>query len=96
MSRIRRPAYHQSIVLTIAEAAKKMDRSPETLRRWIRSGRLPARRIGRHQMVDDRDLRTLIDELFPMAELPAEWQFGDDGSAAPNWVAAVHRSRTGH
>lgn len=31
-----------------------------------------------------------------MAELPDEWKTGDDGSPAPNWVAALHRSRSGH
>ncbi len=30
-----------------------------------------------------------------MAELPEEWRIGDDGSPAPNWVAALHRAR-GH
>jgi hypothetical protein len=31
-----------------------------------------------------------------MAELPEEWKVGDDGLSAPNWVAALHRSRSGH
>lgn len=31
-----------------------------------------------------------------MAELPDEWKVGDDGSPPPNWVAALHRSRSGH
>lgn len=31
-----------------------------------------------------------------MAELPDERKVGDDGSPAPNWVAALHRSRSGH
>jgi hypothetical protein len=33
---------------------------------------------------------------FLMAELPDEWRVGDDGSSAPNWVAALRRSRSGH
>src|ERR1035441_6749592 len=49
----------------------------------------PARQ--RH-VIEDRGLRSIEDELFPMAELPDEWQVGDDGTAAPNWVAALHRS----
>jgi hypothetical protein len=31
-----------------------------------------------------------------MSELPEEWRVGDDGTQAPNWVAALHRSRSGH
>jgi hypothetical protein len=47
-------------------------------------------------MINDHDLRTLEDELSPMAQLPDAWNVGDDGSRAQNWVAALHRSRSGH
>jgi excisionase family DNA binding protein len=83
-------------MLTVAQAADRVGRNPETIRRWIRSGRLPARRVGRRHAIEERDLRMIEDALFPMAELPDEWQVGDDGSMAPNWVAALHRSRSGH
>lgn len=83
-------------MLSVAEAAEKIDRNPETVRRWIRSGRLPARRVGRHHEIKAGDLRRIEDELFPTAELPDEWKVGDDGSPAPNWAAALRRSRSGH
>lgn len=83
-------------VLTVAEAADRLGRNPETVRRWIRSGRLPARRVGARHAIDDRDLRVIEDELHPMSELPEEWRVGDDGTPALNWVAALHRSRSGH
>jgi excisionase family DNA binding protein len=83
-------------VLTVAEAADRLGRNPETVRRWIRSGRLPAQRVGVRHAIDDRDLRVIEDELHPMSELPEEWRVGDDGTPALNWVAALHRSRSGH
>jgi excisionase family DNA binding protein len=83
-------------MLTVAQVADRVGRNPETIRRWIRSGRLPARRIGQHHAIEVRDLRMIEDVLFPMAELPDEWQVGDDGSSAPNWVAALRCSRSGH
>jgi excisionase family DNA binding protein len=83
-------------MLTVTEAADRLGRNPETVRRWIRSGRLAAQRIGRQQMIEDEDLRPILDELYPMSPLPEEWRIGDDGSPAPNWVAALHLSRSGH
>lgn len=84
-----------TVVLTVAEAAARVGRNPETVRRWIRSGRLPARRVSRGHLIEARDLRVIEDELYPMAELPEDWRVGDDGTPAPNWVAALHRSRAG-
>lgn len=66
-------------MLTVAATASRVGRSPATVRRWIQEGRV----------------RAIEDELYPMAELPDEWKTGDDGSPAPNWIAALHRSRTG-
>jgi len=83
-------------VLTVAETAARVERSPDTVRRWIREGRLPAQRQGGRQLIGDRDVRAIEDELHPMAQLPEEWRVGDDGAQAPNWVAALHRSRSGH
>jgi excisionase family DNA binding protein len=83
-------------MLTVAEAADRLGRNPETVRRWIRSGRLPARRVGTRHVIDDGDLRAVEDTMYPMSELPEEWRIGDDGTPALNWVAALHRSRGGH
>ncbi len=97
VSRIRSEARRTILyMLTVAEAADRVGKDPETVRRWIRSGRLRARRVGRRHAISDQDLRAVEDELFPMAELPDEWKVGDDGSPAPNWVAALHRSRRDH
>jgi excisionase family DNA binding protein len=83
-------------MLTVAEAADRVAKDPETVRRWIRSGRLRARRVGIRHAISDQDLLAVEDKLFPMAKLPDEWKLSDDGSPAPNWVAALHRSRRDH
>jgi excisionase family DNA binding protein len=80
-------------MLTVAEAASLLGQDRETIRRWIRSGRLRAQRLAGRYTVELRALRAVENELFPMAELPDEWKIGDDGSPALNWVASLHRSR---
>ena len=82
-------------MLTVEEAATRVGRSPETVRRWIREGRLSATIEGRRRVIDPADLHSVRDELYPMLPLPPEWQRLEDGTPAPNWVAAVALSRNG-
>jgi hypothetical protein len=82
-------------VLTVAEAAVRLGRSLNTIRRWSWEDPLSGRLGKAERVIEDGDVHAIEDELHPMAELPEEWQTGDDGSPAPNWVAALHRSRSG-
>ena len=47
-------------MLSIAAAAKRVDQSTRTVRRWIESGELPAYRLGRRWRIAEADL-----EEFP-------------------------------
>lgn len=50
-------------MLTVLEVAKRLDRDPETTRRWIRCGRLPATKLGlRHRVAED-DLPCTDDDV---------------------------------
>ena len=59
-------------MLTVPEAARRTGRDPETIRRWIRSGKLRARKVGTQHVIEDADLDALVGEgSFP---LPAAWR----------------------
>lgn len=85
-----------AMMLTVAEAAERVGRTPETVRRWIRSGRLPAVTEHGHIAIAPDDLESVRAELYPMLDLPDEWQNFEDGTPVPNWAAAVALGRRGH
>jgi excisionase family DNA binding protein len=81
-------------VLTVLQAARRVGRNPETIRRWIREGKLPARKDGAQHVIDEADLEALSgSETVP---LPPEWQKTFWGGPMPDVVAALRRSRIGH
>lgn len=83
------------MVLSVDQAASSVGRSPETVRRWIRGGRLSAIRDGGRILIDRAELDAVRDELYPMLPLPPQWRLLEDGTPAPNWVAALALSRSG-
>ena len=81
-------------MITVPEAAKRAGRDPETIRRWIRTGRLRARKIGTQHVIEEADLEPLLEaDVVP---LPAPWGQTLTGEAVPDVVHAVRRSRLGH
>jgi excisionase family DNA binding protein len=50
-------------MLTIAEAAERVGRSPGTVRRWIREGRLPAVMERDERLIDSGDLDVVRDSI---------------------------------
>jgi excisionase family DNA binding protein len=83
-------------MLTVPEAARRVGRDPETIRRWIRSGRLRARKVGTQHVIEESDLEAVIDEEPDMLAVPECWLRSDSGRPLPNVVAALRRSRRGH
>lgn len=78
-------------MVTVLEAAQRLGRDPETVRRWIRSGKLPAVKIGLQHMIDEDDLPGNESTL----PLPDAWRRTITGEPMPDVVAAVRRARTG-
>jgi excisionase family DNA binding protein len=83
--------------LTVHEAAALVRRNPETIRRWVRAGRLPHRRVGTTILLYRDDLLDLVSGLEEpaMLALPEAWQRAHSGAPMPNLAAAVHRTRAG-
>ena len=44
------------MALTVPEAARRASRNPETIRRWIREGKLRSRKVGTQHFIEERDL----------------------------------------
>lgn len=81
-------------MMTVPEAARRAGRDPETIRRWIRTGKLRARKIGTQHVIEESDL----DQLLVVASLPVpdRWRRFESGRLQPDWVSALARSRAGH
>ena len=83
-------------MLTVPEAARRIGRNPETIRRWIREGKLRASKVGTQHVLDERDLDAMMEPTSETATLPPAWQRTFWGGPMPDVVAAVRRSRRGH
>ncbi len=82
-------------MLTVPEAARRVARNPETVRRWIREGKLPAERIGTQWIIEDEDLDAIMNGGMSLPR-PKERKKTFYGEPMPDVVAAIRRSRMGH
>ena len=48
------------VAVSVAEAARITGLHPETVREYLRAGRIKGRQIGRTWIVEERDLRTFM------------------------------------
>jgi excisionase family DNA binding protein len=80
-------------VLTVPEAARRLHRDPETVRRWIRSGRLRARKIGTQHVIEEADLaEATAARVLP---IPPAWARTPTGEPMPDVLSALRTSRAG-
>jgi len=83
-------------MLTVPEAAKRVGRDPETVRRWIRSGRLPSTKVGTQHLIEEHDLAPFEEDGSDSLPLPGEWERTWTGAPMPDVVKMVRRSRQAH
>jgi excisionase family DNA binding protein len=81
-------------MLTVAEAARRSGRHPETIRRWIREGRLRAKKVGTQHIIEEEDLESMLEDGLLSA--PADWDQMFSGDPMPNWEAIIRRQRAQH
>ncbi len=79
-------------MLTVPEAARRAGRDPETVRRWIRGGKLRARKVGTQHVIEEEDLAAALaaadDQL-----VPDEWATLPSGRPLPNFVKYIRERR---
>ncbi len=78
------------MTLTVPEAAARVGLNPETIRRWIRAGKLPSRKVGTQHLIDEDDLAAAI-RAVSAGPLPAL-----DSDRTPNdrsFLLALHQGR---
>lgn len=76
-------------MLSVQEAARRADRNPETIRRWIRAGKLTAWKVGGQHVIDEDDLADAARGIFTSPGAQRE-----PGVGPPiDVVALIHRDR---
>jgi excisionase family DNA binding protein len=83
------------MTLTVPEAARRIGRNPETVRRWIRQGKLRSHKVGTQHVIEEADLEAALDDVETLP-LPQSWGRTITGEPMPNVVAMIRRSRESH
>ena len=83
-------------MLTVPEAARRVGKDPETVRRWIRSGKLRSQKVGTQHLIDESDLTELTSDDEWLASLPEGWRRTRSGAPMPNIVRMLREDRRSH
>lgn len=83
-------------MLTVPEAARRAGRNPETIRRWIREGKLPARKVGTQHVLEEQDLDAYLEETSDRLPLPPTWQKTFWGGPMPDFTRIIRQQRDEH
>lgn len=84
--------------MDVRAAARYVDQTPDTVRRWIRSGRLSATRSGTRLLIARADLDALIGRAAPasFADWAADLPAGAAGGASAADLVLEDRQVRGH
>jgi len=77
-------------MLSVGEAARRARRDPETIRRWIRAGKLTAWKVGGQHVIDEDDLSDAARGIFAT---PAPSVDLERAPTSAQVVAALRRAR---
>lgn len=83
-------------MLTVPDAARRIHRNPETVRRWIRSGRLRHTKVGTQYLVAEADLDALTARADGATPMPDWMRMRPDGRVQPEWTRIVRDGRRTH
>ena len=81
-------------MLTVPQAAERAGKDAETIRRWIRSRRLRAQKIGTQWVIEEDDLDELLDDDEVWSP-PGGWKTMT-GEPMPNFVRIIRDDRRAH
>jgi excisionase family DNA binding protein len=80
-------------MLTVPEVARLAGRNPETIRRWIREGKLPARKIGMQHVIEETDLDSFLGTSSDPVPPAAGRRSTPIGAQTSDLSTAIRRSR---
>lgn len=84
------------MMLTVPEAARRVRRDPETVRRWIREGKLRARKIGTQHVIEERDLEAAVPQETEIRRSKRWRDAWKRPFPEPDWAGWVRSSRDRH
>jgi len=74
-------------MVTVPEAARRVGRNPETVRRWIREGKLRSTKVGTQHLIEESDLEAASARRSNRLPVPAGWDRTWWGAPMPDWLA---------